>query len=100
MADKQMKGGHHVYARRSRTSLDVTILAARVGMSRSIFAMRFKEKVGTTPMEYLTRWRMLLDRLTNSDDFVYVIALSLEARNPKVLSVKPSERSWLFSAAV
>ena len=69
-------------------------------MSRSIFAMRFKEKVGTTPMEYLTRWRMLLDRLTNSDDFVYVIALSLEARNPKVLSVQPSERSWLFSAAV
>ena len=51
-------------------------------------------------MEYLTRWRMLLDRLTNSDDFVYVIALSLEARNPKVLSVQPFERSWLFSAAV
>ena len=39
-----MKGGHHVYARRSRTSLDVTRLAARVGMSRSIFAMRFREQ--------------------------------------------------------
>jgi AraC-like DNA-binding protein len=54
-------------------------LAERVGMSRSIFALRFKEKVGATPMEYLTRWRMLVagDRLKNSDDSISVIALSL-----------------------
>ena len=35
-------------------------LAQRSGMSRSIFALKFKGKVGTSPMEYLTRWRMLL----------------------------------------
>ena len=54
-------------------------LGERVGMSRSIFALRFKETVGATPMEYLTRWRMLLagDRLKNSDDSISVIALSL-----------------------
>jgi AraC-like DNA-binding protein len=54
-------------------------LAARVGMSRSIFALRFKETVGATPMEYLTRWRMLLagDRLKNSGDSISVIASSL-----------------------
>jgi AraC-like DNA-binding protein len=54
-------------------------LAEGVGMSRSIFALRFKETVGATPMEYLTRWRMLLagDRLKNSDDSISVIALSL-----------------------
>jgi AraC-like DNA-binding protein len=54
-------------------------LAERVGMSRSIFALRFKETVGSTPMEYLTRWRMLLagDRLKNSDDSISTIALSL-----------------------
>ena len=54
-------------------------LAERVGMSRSIFALRFKETVGATPMEYLTRWRMLLagDRLKNSDDSISIIALSL-----------------------
>jgi len=54
-------------------------LADRVGMSRSTFALRFKEAVGATPMEYLTRWRMLLagDRLNNSDDSIAVIALSL-----------------------
>ena len=40
-------------------------LAERAGMSRSSFALKFKETVGASPMEYLTRWRMLLagDRL-------------------------------------
>jgi AraC-like DNA-binding protein len=54
-------------------------LASRAGMSRSIFALRFKETVGATPMEYLTRWRMLLagDKLKNSTDSLSGIALSL-----------------------
>ncbi len=54
-------------------------LAERVGMSRSVFALRFRETVGTTPMEYLTRWRMLLaaDRLKNSSDGLSTIAQSL-----------------------
>ncbi|MDQ2841186.1 MAG: AraC family transcriptional regulator [Acidobacteriota bacterium] len=54
-------------------------LAERAGMSRSIFALKFKELVGTSPMEYLTRWRMMLagDRLKNTDDPVSTIALSL-----------------------
>ena len=54
-------------------------LAERVGMSRSIFALRFKETVGATPMEYLTRWRMMLagHRLKTSDDSLSAIASSL-----------------------
>jgi AraC-like DNA-binding protein len=54
-------------------------LAERVGMSRSMFALRFRDVVGTTPMEYLTRWRMLLacDRLKNSSDGLSAIAQSL-----------------------
>jgi AraC-like DNA-binding protein len=54
-------------------------LAQHVGMSRSIFAHKFKERVGETPMEYLTRWRMLLagDRLTTSTEPILSIALSL-----------------------
>jgi AraC-like DNA-binding protein len=57
----------------------VQALAARAGMSRSVFAARFKETVGASPMDYLTRWRMLLagDRLENTRDPVSVIALSL-----------------------
>jgi AraC-like DNA-binding protein len=54
-------------------------LAERVGMSRSVFALSFRETVGSTPMEYLTRWRMLLaaDRLKNSSDGLSTIAQSL-----------------------
>jgi AraC-like DNA-binding protein len=54
-------------------------LAERAGMSRSAFALRFKEKVGTSAMEYLTRWRMRRagDKLVNSSDPVSTIALSL-----------------------
>jgi AraC-like DNA-binding protein len=54
-------------------------LAARAGMSRSSFAQKFKQTVGSSPIDYLTRWRMLLagDRLENSNDPVSAIALSL-----------------------
>ncbi len=54
-------------------------LAERVGMSRSVFAQRFRDTVGATPMEYLTRWRMLLaaDRLKNSSEGLCAIAQSL-----------------------
>jgi len=36
----------------------VESLAAACGMSRSAFAVRFKDLVGETPLEYLTGWRM------------------------------------------
>jgi AraC-like DNA-binding protein len=36
----------------------VKALAEVAGMSRSAFALRFKQLVGTSPLEYLTRWRM------------------------------------------
>ena len=54
-------------------------LAERVGMSRSSFAAKFKETVGSTPIDYLIRWRMLLagDRLKNSGDPISVISQSL-----------------------
>ena len=54
-------------------------LAEHCGMSRSIFAMKFKARVGISPMEYLARWRMLLagDRLTQSADSVSSIAQAL-----------------------
>jgi AraC-like DNA-binding protein len=79
LVDKQMKAAitsmHDDPAH--RWTLDK--LAERSGMSRSIFALKFKATVGTSPMEYLTRWRMLLagHRLTGSDEPVSVIALSL-----------------------
>lgn len=54
-------------------------LAALAGMSRTSFAVKFKETVGAAPMDYLARWRMLRagDRLAHSRDPISVIALSL-----------------------
>jgi AraC-like DNA-binding protein len=54
-------------------------LAESAGLSRSVFALRFREIVGATPMEYLTRGRMLLaaERLKNSSDGLCAIAQSL-----------------------
>jgi AraC-like DNA-binding protein len=54
-------------------------LAERVGMSRSVFSLCFRETVGVTSMEYLVRWRMLLaaDRLKSSSGGLSAIAQSL-----------------------
>ncbi len=79
LADRQMCAAitamHEAPARR----WTLQTLAECAGMSRSSFALRFKETVGTSPMEYLTRWRMLLagDRLANSGEPVAATALSL-----------------------
>jgi AraC-like DNA-binding protein len=79
LADKQMsvaiKAMHDDPAQR----WTLEELAKRAGMSRSTFALKFKETVGWSPMDYLTRWRMLLagDRLVNSGAAISVIARSL-----------------------
>ena len=54
-------------------------LARIAGISRTVFAQRFKALVGSTVMDYLTRWRMLLaaDRLRQGGEKVSSIAFSL-----------------------
>jgi AraC-like DNA-binding protein len=79
LADKQMSAAITAMHDDPAHGWTLQELAARVGMSRSTFALRFKQTVGESPMEYLTRWRMLLagDRLVNSSDPVSVIAPAL-----------------------
>ena len=64
-------------------------LCVRVGMSRSMFAQKFKQKIGTSPMEYLTQWRMLLagDRLVSSSDSLSDIAHSLGYESENAFSI-------------
>ncbi|MDB5274995.1 MAG: transcriptional regulator, AraC family, partial [Chitinophagaceae bacterium] len=38
----------------------VAALATGAGLSRSGFALRFKDRVGAAPLDYVTRWRMQL----------------------------------------
>jgi len=79
LADRQMSAAIEAMHESPAHRWTVEELAARVGMSRSIFAAKFKETVGDSPMEYLTRWRMLLaeEKLAHSSDSVSAIALSL-----------------------
>jgi AraC-like DNA-binding protein len=79
LADKQMCAAINSIHDDPAHGWTLQELAERAGMSRSTFALRFKETVGSTPMEYLARWRMLLaaDKLENSSDSISVIALSL-----------------------
>jgi len=79
LADKQMTAAISSMHNDPAHGWTIQKLAERAGMSRSTFALKFKQTVGASPMEYLTRWRMLLagDRLTNSSDPISVISLSL-----------------------
>lgn len=79
LADKQMNAAITSMHDNPAHRWTLQELAERAGMSRSIFALKFKETVGETPMEYLTRWRMLLagDRMETSDDSISVISSSL-----------------------
>jgi len=79
LADPQLSGA--IAAIHGEPGLPWTLekLARRAGMSRTVFALRFKEVVGETATEYLTRWRMLLaaERLSAADEPVAAIASTL-----------------------
>ena len=79
LADKQMSAAINSMHDDPAHRWTLQELGKCAGMSRSTFALKFKQTVGESPMEYLTRWRMLLagDKLTNSSDSISVIALSL-----------------------
>jgi AraC-like DNA-binding protein len=57
----------------------VAELAALASMSRSAFARRFTELVGSSPLAYLTAWRMSLarERLRDTDDSLASIATAV-----------------------
>ncbi|MGD0893384.1 MAG: AraC family transcriptional regulator [Terracidiphilus sp.] len=79
LADKQMSAAIQAMHGDPGHGWTIQELGERVGMSRSTFALKFKQTVGDSPMGYLTRWRMLLagDRLVYSSDSVGEIAASL-----------------------
>ena len=78
LADKQMSAAITAMHENPGYRWSLQELAECAGMSRSTFALRFKEKVGTSAMEYLTQSRMLraADQLLHSSDTVSAIALS------------------------
>jgi len=79
LGDRQMSAAITAMHEEPARPWTLQAMAACAGMSRSSFAVRFRETVSATPMEYLTRWRMLVagDRLVNTGEPVSAIALSL-----------------------
>jgi AraC-like DNA-binding protein len=60
LSDKHVGAAIAAMHREPARRWTVAALADEVGMSRSGFAARFGQLVGDGPIEYLTRWRMLL----------------------------------------
>ena len=63
-------------------------LADKARMSRSSFARAFKATVGTSPLDYLTRWRMLFagSRLRDGNQPVSSVATSLGYQSESAFS--------------
>ena len=62
LADRKIGGALNLIHNDPGRRWTVDELASAVGMSRSGFALRFKDLVGLAPLDYLTRWRMQLAR--------------------------------------
>ena len=69
LADSHIGAALNSMHKRIEHPWTVASLASEAGMSRSAFALRFKELMGESPLEYLTRWRMYRgsDLLRESD---------------------------------
>lgn len=79
LVDPHLKAAMACMHEHPRHAWTIQALADRVGMSRTVFAQRFKAKVGLTSMEYLAQWRMQLasDRLKHSAAPIAMIARSV-----------------------
>ena len=79
LGDKEMRAAMTAIHEDPAHAWTLQELATRANMSRSKFAFKFKERVGASPMEYLTRWRMLraADRLANSSESVSDISFNV-----------------------
>jgi len=79
LADRQMSAAMNAMHAEPGRRWTIDGLAREAAMSRSTFALKFKRAVGASPMDYLTRWRMMLaaDRLANTGAPISELAPSL-----------------------
>jgi AraC-like DNA-binding protein len=88
LADRRMRAAinamHEFPARR----WTLQAMAEQATMSRTTFVLKFKKLVGLSPMDYLTRWRMMLaaDKLTSSRESISEIGLALGYESEKSFS--------------
>ncbi|QGY32920.1 AraC family transcriptional regulator [Pantoea cypripedii] len=88
LSDKRIRAAINVMHERPGSNWTVQNLAKEAAMSRTAFALRFKQLVGLSPIDYLTRWRMTLasNRLVRSDDSISAISSELGYESEKSFS--------------
>jgi AraC-like DNA-binding protein len=88
LADKQIREAINAMHESPGRRWTLQAMAEQAAMSRTTFAVKFKELVGLSPMDYLTRWRMALaaNRLTDSRDSIAEIGLTLGYESEKSFS--------------
>ncbi|XKM42976.1 AraC family transcriptional regulator (plasmid) [Rhizobium ruizarguesonis] len=88
LSDKHLSNAIRAIHAEPAKNWSLAALGEIAGMSRSVFAERFKAAVGETPIEYLSRWRMLLacDRLEKGDDPISVVAPALGYQSESAFS--------------
>ena len=88
LADKQMREAISCMHEAPAHPWTLAALADRVHMSRTAFAVKFKATVGTSPIGYLTHWRMLLaaDLLAQPDTPISRVALAVGYQSESAFS--------------
>jgi AraC-like DNA-binding protein len=79
LADRRLARAFQAMHRDPGQAWTLDTLGRAAGMSRSAFATRFHDKVGMTPMNYLTRWRMQLAQDGLSDPGLSMIEIAERA---------------------
>ena len=88
LADDQIGAAINAMHKDPANSWSLQSLAKCAALSRSSFAVRFREAVGLTPMEYLSRWRMLVaeERLRHSKSSIAQVAHAVGYRSEAAFS--------------
>ncbi len=97
LADRQLSEALALIHADVRRNWTVGSLARQVGMSRSVFARRFSEIVGLTPVGYLLGWRMALakDALVHGNKPLGQIAADIGYQSASAFSTAFSVRTGL-----
>jgi AraC-like DNA-binding protein len=95
LADKRMRAALSCIHREPARAWTLEELARAVGMSRTAFAQAFKKTVGTSPMDYLTRWRMTLaaNRMLEGGETVSSMAPALGYQSESAFTAA-FKRQW------
>ncbi len=95
LADERMRAALSSMHQQPAHAWTVQELAHTVGMSRTAFAQTFKKFVGSSPMEYLTKWRMTLaaNRVQDPDESIASLAPVLGYQSESAFSAA-FKRHW------